>query len=148
MVARLPLNNLCIVQDPGSNLGGRMKIIETKNAPAAIGPYVQARLAGNLLFTSGQLGIDPQTGTFAGTEVAAQTKQALSNLEAILKEAGLNKASVIKVTIFMADMNDFSIVNDIYADFWGAHKPARSTVEVARLPLDGRIEMEAIAICD
>jgi 2-iminobutanoate/2-iminopropanoate deaminase len=124
-----------------------MKIIETKNAPAAIGPYVQARLAGNLLFTSGQLGIDPQTSAFSGADVASQTKQALSNLEAILKEAGLNKDNVIKVTIFMADMNDFSIVNDIYAHFWGAHKPARSTVEVARLPLDGKIEMEAIAVC-
>jgi len=123
-----------------------MKIIETNKAPAAIGPYVQARLAGGMLYTSGQIGLDPATGTFAGEDVAAQTHQALANLKAILDEAGVGKESVIKVTIFLADMGDFATVNQIYGDFWGTHKPARSTVEVARLPLDARIEMELIAL--
>lgn len=122
-----------------------MKIIETKNAPAAIGPYVQGRISNGFLFTSGQLGLVPGTGKFAGDGVGEQTRQALANLEAIIIEGGLTKASVVKVTIFLADMNDFAEVNKIYAEFWGDYKPARSTVEVARLPLDGRIEMEAIA---
>ncbi|PIE91143.1 MAG: hypothetical protein CR997_03210 [Acidobacteria bacterium] len=122
-----------------------MKIIATKNAPAAVGPYVQARVVNGFLFTSGQLGINPETGSFAGDDVASQTKQVLANLEALLKEAGVGKEAVIKVTIFLKDMNTFGEVNELYGQFFSDHLPARSTVEVARLPLDGLVEMEIIA---
>jgi len=122
-----------------------MKIINTKNAPAAVGPYVQARQSGNFLFTSGQVGLNPDTGAFAGEDVGAQATQVLANLEAVLVAAGAGKNSVIKVTIFLTDMGDFGVVNQIYGDFFGDHLPARSTVEVAGLPLNAKVEMEIIA---
>ncbi|CAM2008201.1 RidA family protein [Acanthopleuribacter pedis] len=123
--------------------------IHTDQAPAAIGPYVQARkvnLTGQLLFTSGQIALDPATGQLVGEgDVAAQTRLCLANLGAILKEAGASPAHVIKTTVFIKDMNDFGAINEIYADFFGNHKPARSCVEVARLPKDVLVEIEAIA---
>ena len=121
------------------------KIIYTKNAPDAVGPYVQARLAGNMLFASGQLGLIPETGTLP-EGVESQAKQALKNVEAILEEAGFAKEDVIKTTVYLADMNDFAAINAIYAEFFGEHKPARSCVQVARLPKDGLIEVEVTAV--
>ena len=120
-------------------------VINTNKAPAAIGPYSQAIRAGNMLCTSGQLGIDPATGELA-EGVQAQTEQSLRNIAAILEEAGFEKQDVIKTTVFIRDMNDFGAVNQIYSAFFGGHKPARSCVEVARLPKDGLVEIEVTAV--
>jgi 2-iminobutanoate/2-iminopropanoate deaminase len=122
-----------------------MDTIATDEAPQAIGPYSQAIRAGNLVFCSGQLGINPTSGQLAET-VEAQTQQALKNLTAVLKATGLSPANVTKTTIFLADMNDFKTVNTLYAEAFGAHKPARATVQVARLPLDARVEIDCIAV--
>lgn len=121
------------------------KIISTENAPAAIGPYVQGRQIGNLLFTSGQIPFDPASMTLVEGGIEAQTQKSLENLLAIVEEAGGTRESIVKATIFLKDMNDFGAVNGVYAKFFGDHKPARSCVEVARLPKDVGIEIEAIA---
>ncbi len=120
-------------------------IISTAKAPAAIGPYVQAARCGGLVVTSGQLPIDPATGAFP-EGIQAQTKQSLSNVKAILEEAGLGMSDILKTTVFLKDMNDFAAMNEVYASFFeeGAY-PARSAVEVARLPKDALVEIEAIA---
>ena len=120
------------------------RIIQSKNAPAAIGPYSQAIMAGGLLYTSGQLGLDPDTGALPET-IEEQTKQSLKNIQAILEEAGLQKTDVIKTVVFLKNMSDFAVVNGIYADFFGEHKPARSCVEVAQLPKGGLVEIEVVA---
>lgn len=118
--------------------------ISTDKAPAAIGPYAQAIRVGDLLFTSGQIPLLPD-GTLLGGDVRAQTEQVLSNLEAVLEAGGSSLAHVIKCTCFLADMNDFAAMNEIYGSFFSSEPPARSAVEVARLPKDVRIEIEAIA---
>ena len=120
-------------------------IIHTENAPAAVGPYSQAIRAGNLLFTSGQLGLVPETGTLP-EGVEAQAEQSLKNIDAILKASGYARTDVVKTTVFIKDMNDFAAVNKIYGSFFGDHRPARSCVEVARLPKDGLVEIEVVAI--
>ena len=120
------------------------RIIQSKNAPAAIGPYSQAIMAGGLLYTSGQLGLDPETGALPES-IEEQTKQSLKNIQAILEEAGLQKTDVIKTVVFLKNMSDFAVVNGIYADFFGDHKPARSCVEVVQLPKGGLIEIEVVA---
>ena len=120
------------------------KIIKSKNAPAAIGPYSQAIMAGDLLYTSGQLGLDPDTGDLAAG-IEEQTRQSLKNVQAILEEAGLQKTDVIKTVVFLKNMSDFAVVNGIYAEFFGDHKPARSCVEVAQLPKGGLVEIEVVA---
>ena len=120
-------------------------IIHTDSAPAAVGPYSQAIMAGNLLFTSGQLGLVPETGMLPES-VEAQAEQSLKNIGAILEASGFGTADVVKTTVFIRDMNDFAAVNRIYAAFFGDHKPARSCVEVARLPKDGLVEIEAVAV--
>jgi len=121
-----------------------MEIIATDQAPEAIGPYSQAVHSGDLVFCSGQLGIQPASGQLSDG-VAAQTQQALENLGAVLKAAGCGLSNVTKTSIFLADMNDFKTVNAVYAEAFGEHKPARATVEVARLPLDARVEIDCIA---
>lgn len=120
------------------------RIVQSKNAPAAIGPYSQAITAGNLLFTSGQLGLNPETGVLP-EDIEEQTKQSLKNVQAILEEAGFQKTDVIKTVVFLKNMSDFSAVNEIYAGFFGDHKPARSCVEVAQLPKGGLVEIEVVA---
>lgn len=119
-------------------------IIHTDYAPAAIGPYSQAIRIGNLLLTSGQLGLDPKNGNLPET-LEAQTKQALCNIDAILTEAGFARTDVVKTTVFIRNMENFGTVNGIYADFFGNHKPARSCVEVSALPKNGLVEIEVIA---
>lgn len=119
-------------------------VISTVKAPAAIGPYTQAIQTGDMLFTSGQLGLDPKTGSLPDG-IQAQTSQALANVNAILKEAGFTKENVVKTTVFLKDMTDFGAVNEIYADFFGDHKPARTCVEVTRLPKNGLVEIEIVA---
>lgn len=120
--------------------------ITSAKAPKAIGPYSQAIKTGNLLFISGQLGIDPNTGKFAGPDAAAQASQALQNLAAILAEAGLSCEDVVKTTVFLASMEDFGPVNEVYAKIFGSMPPARSCFAVGALPKNGKVEIEAIAV--
>lgn len=121
-----------------------MKIISTKKAPAAIGPYSQAIKVDNFLFCSGQIGIDPKTGQLVeGLE--NQVKQALENLKAVIKAAGFNLKNVVKTTLYLKNIVDFSCINKIYGSFFDDHKPARSTVEVSHLPKEALFEIEAIA---
>ncbi len=125
-------------------------IIYTKNAPEPIGPYSQAvKLSWEnqkILYTSGQVAIDPATGEFKGGNIKEQTKLVLENINSILREVNSNLKNVIKTTVFIKDMNDFSAMNEVYAEYFGDSKPARSTVEVARLPKDALVEIEVIAM--
>ncbi len=120
--------------------------ISTENAPGAIGPYSQAVKAGNLIFCSGQIPINPQTGEFVSEDVAEQTRQVLKNLSAVLEAAETSLTNVVKTTVFLADMNDFAAMNEVYAEFFNDNKPARATVQAARLPRDARVEIECIAL--
>ena len=122
------------------------EIISTENAPGAIGPYSQAVKAGNMVFCSGQIPIDTATGEFVSAEVAAQTEQVLKNLNAVLEAAGGSLNNVVKTTVFLADMNDFAAMNEVYARFFSDNKPARATVQAARLPKDARVEIDCIAV--
>ncbi|MCW8328423.1 RidA family protein [Photobacterium sp. SDRW27] len=122
-----------------------VETVNTDKAPAAVGPYVQAKKFGNMLYTSGQLPINPETGKMP-EEVAEQAKQSLANVEAIVNAAGLAKSDIVKATVFVKDLNDFGTVNEVYATFFGDNCPARSCVEVARLPLDAKVEIEVIAV--
>ena len=122
-----------------------MQYIHTDNAPAAIGPYSQAIKVGDMVFTSGQIALTPE-GEFLDGSVEVQAKQVLKNLSEVLKEAGSSMDKVIKTTIFLADMGDFAAINEIYAQAFGDHKPARSTVAVKTLPKNALIEIEAVAL--
>ncbi len=122
-----------------------METISTKNAPAAIGPYSQAIKVGNLIYTSGQIPIDPATGTLVAGGIKEQTRQSLLNVQAILKEAGISMSSVVKTTVFMADMNDFADMNAVYAEFFTEPYPARSAVTVKALPKGALVEIEVVA---
>ncbi len=123
------------------------KIIVTEKAPAAIGPYSQATSAADLVFVSGQLPIDPSTGNFAEGGIKAQTKQSLLNLKQILKSEGIALDGVLKTTVFLSDMNNFADMNAVYMEMFGGERyPARSAVEVSRLPKDALVEIEAIAV--
>ena len=123
-----------------------LQAVATKKAPGAIGPYSQAIKISNMLYTSGQLGMDPETGKILSGDIKVETKRALDNLVAILEEAGTSLEKVVKTTVFVKDMNDFAMVNEVYGEYFSEHKPARSCVEVARLPKDGNVEIEAIAL--
>lgn len=122
------------------------KVIATTNAPAAIGPYSQAIQVGNMLFASGQLGIDPATGNFVEGAIKEQTAQAFKNVKAILAEAGLDISDVVKTTVFLADMGDFGAMNEVYASQFEGAFPARSAVAVKTLPKNGLVEIEVIAV--
>ena len=121
------------------------KVISTSKAPAAIGPYIQAIQVGNLVFASGQIPIDPATGSFVEGGVKEQARQSLTNVKAILEEAGLTLDNVVKTTVFLADMNDFADVNAVYAEFFAEPYPARSAVAVKTLPKGALVEIEVIA---
>ena len=121
------------------------KVISTTKAPAAIGPYSQAIKVGNLVYTSGQIPIDPATGVFVAGGIKEQTRQSLFNVKAILEEAGLTMSDVVKTTVFMADMNDFADMNAVYAEFFAEPYPARSAVAVMTLPKGALVEIEVIA---
>ena len=121
------------------------QIIKTKGAPQAIGPYSQAVLVGGFVFASGQIPLDPQTGEFVAGGVAEQTEQVLRNLSAVLEAAGTGLDRVVKTTVFLADMNDFALMNEVYGRYFNEDAPARATVQAARLPRDARVEIEAIA---
>jgi 2-iminobutanoate/2-iminopropanoate deaminase len=120
------------------------KVIATTKAPSAIGPYSQAIQVGNLVYTSGQIPIDPATGTFVEGGIKAQTRQSLLNVQAILKEVGLTMDNVLKTTVFLADMNDFADMNAVYAEFFAEPYPARSAVAVKTLPKNALVEIEVV----
>ena len=124
----------------------KKEIITAQNAPAAVGPYSHAVKMGDIVMTSGQLGLIPETGELS-EGVEAQAEQALKNLQAVLAAAGCTMADVVKTVVFLADMNDFAKVNAIYAKYFTSEEPARSCVQVAKLPKGGLVEMEAVAIC-
>lgn len=121
------------------------EVINTTKAPAAIGPYSQAIKVGNLVYTSGQIPIDPTTGAFVEGGIKEQTRQSLANIKAILAEAGLNMSNVVKTTVFLADMNDFADMNAVYAEFFMEPYPARSAVAVKTLPKGALVEIEVVA---
>lgn len=122
-----------------------MQIVATTTAPQAIGPYSQAIIGGGLVWCSGQMGVDPTSGKFVGDDVQSQTRQALANVRAVLTAAGSGLEQVVKTTVFLADMADFAAMNAVYAEVFAGQAPARSTVQVARLPRDARVEIEAVA---
>ncbi len=120
--------------------------ITTEKAPGAIGPYSQAVKAGGMVFCSGQIPIDPATGEFVSDAVAEQTEQVLKNLGEVLKAAGSDFTSVVKTTVFLADMDDFAEMNEVYGRYFSSNKPARATVQAARLPRDAKVEIDCIAL--
>ena len=124
------------------------KVLATNNAPAAIGPYSQAIHADKFVFVSGQLPIDPTTGEFAGADIAAQTKQSLTNIKNILESDGLSMANVVKTTVLLKNISDFGAMNEVYATFFADAAPARAAFEVGKLPKDALIEIEAVAYKD
>jgi 2-iminobutanoate/2-iminopropanoate deaminase len=122
------------------------EVISTENAPGAIGPYSQAIKVSGTIFVSGQIPIDPATGEFVSHEVAEQTEQVFKNLIAVLQAAGASLEDVVKTTVFLADMNDFTVMNEIYGRYFDSNKPARATVQAARLPRDAKVEIDCIAV--
>lgn len=124
----------------------KKEVVVSKKAPEAIGPYSVGVIAGNLIFTAGQLGIDRATGEFVKGGIQEQTRMALMNVKSILEEAGTSLENVIKTTVFLKDMDEFALMNEVYATFFTENPPARSAVQVARLPKDGAVEIEAVAI--
>lgn len=123
----------------------KKKTIYTQNAPAPIGPYSQAIEANSFIFTAGQIPLDPVTGQLVQGDIKEQVRQALANLRAILESEGLTLNNIVKTTVYLKDMNEFAAMNDVYSEFFGESKPARTTVEVSRLPRDVKVEIEAIA---
>ena len=123
-----------------------MKVVQTSNAPAAVGPYSQGMEANGFYFFAGQIALTVEGKFLDEADVVTQVKQVLKNIDALLTSQGLTKESVVKTTMFLDDMNDFSAVNVIYAEYFGDHKPARSTIEVAKLPLNAKVEIEVIAV--
>jgi 2-iminobutanoate/2-iminopropanoate deaminase len=123
------------------------KVIATEKAPAAIGPYSQGVRCGDMVFVSGQLPIDPATGVFAGEDIISQTRQALTNIQSILERDGLTMSNIVKTTVLLKNISDFSAMNEVYATFFEGEYPARAAFEVAALPKDSLIEIEAVAYC-
>lgn len=122
------------------------KAIASNAAPAAIGPYSQAIQAGQTVYVSGQLPIDPATGAFAGPDIASQTRQSLTNIKAVLAEAGMTMADVVKTTVLLADIKDFGAMNEVYAEFFAEPYPARAAFQVAALPKSAKVEIECVAV--
>ncbi len=122
------------------------KAVSTQSAPAAIGPYSQAIQAGSTVYVSGQLPIDPALGVFPGEDITAQTRQSLLNIQAILTEAGMTMANVVKTTVLLADIADFSAMNEVYSTFFSAPYPARAAFQAAALPKGAKVEIEAVAV--
>ena len=122
------------------------RFVHTEEAPEPVGPYAQAVQTGQLLFVSGQVGLEPETSAITAQDVEAQTERVLRNVAAVIAAAGGSPQQIVKTTIFLTDMDEFARVNGVYAKFFGEHRPARSTVEVSRLPLGAKVEIEAIAV--
>ena len=124
----------------------QIKRVETANAPAAIGPYSQGIIANGFVYTAGQIPLDPATGELVQGDIATQTKRVMESLKAILEQAGASLQTVVKTTVFLKSMDDFAAMNTVYAEYFGDHKPARSTVQAAKLPRDVNVEIEAVAV--
>jgi 2-iminobutanoate/2-iminopropanoate deaminase len=122
-----------------------LRVVSTPDAPAAIGPYSQAIVSGDWIFTSGQIPLDPKTGALQAEGIVAQTHQVLKNLSAVLAAAGGDLGSVVRTTVFLADIADFAAMNEVYAGYFGEHHPARTTVQAAALPRSVRVEIDAVA---
>ncbi len=129
---------------PSQQSGEDFQVVETAAAPAAIGPYSQAVCAGGFLFSSGQIALRPD-GSFVQEDAVAQAKQVLANLDAVLQAAGCTRQDVVKVQVFLLDLQDFAPINEVYADWFGDHQPARACLQVARLPKDAAVEMDLVA---
>ncbi len=123
-----------------------MQVVHTDNAPQAIGPYSQAMIVGDFVFTAGQIALDPDTGDVAAEDITGQTDRVLANLAAVLEAAGSSLSRVVKTTVYLADMGEFAAMNSVYAKHFGDHKPARSAVQAAALPKYVRVEIDAIAM--
>lgn len=123
-----------------------LELLATKKAPGAVGPYSQGVKAGNMIFTSGQLAIDPKSGELLTGDIQKQARMSLDNVKAVLEAGGATMEDVVKVTVFVEDVSKFSLINEVYGEYFSKHKPARSLVEVAKLPLNAEIEIEAIAV--
>ena len=123
------------------------RIIQTEQAPAAIGPYSQAIRIGDFLYTSGQIALDPESGIFLSGEIEEETEQTLKNISAILQAGGVNFENVIKTTVYLSDLNDFTRMNQVYEKYFSKNKPARACVQVAALPKGAKVEIDAIATC-
>jgi 2-iminobutanoate/2-iminopropanoate deaminase len=123
-----------------------MKTVHTEHAPQAIGPYVQATVGGGFVWCSGQVAIVPATGKMLVGDVQAETRQALTNLAAVLDAAGSSLENVLRCTVYLKDMDDFKAMNEVYGTFFSAHKPARAAIEIARLPLDAAVEISCVAL--
>ena len=126
--------------------GKHLGVVGTDQAPKAIGPYSQAIVAGDTIYTAGQVALDPKTGELVGKTTAEQAEQVMKNLAAVLEAAGSSLQNVVKTTVYLADLADFAVMNEVYAKHFGSHKPARSTVQAARLPKDARVEIDAVAV--
>ncbi len=137
---------LLLISGVISTMTAQKTVVATSHAPKAIGPYSQAVIAGNMIFLSGQLGIDPATGNFVAGGVKEQTDQVLKNLAAVLAEGGCAMSDVVSCTVFLKSMNDFPAMNEVYAKYFPNDAPSRATVEVARLPKDGLVEISCIAV--
>lgn len=124
---------------------GQLEEVRTEDAPQAIGPYSQGIICNGMVYTAGQIPLDPRTKEIVGAAIGEQTEQVMKNLRAILTAAGASLGSVVKTTVFLSDMNDFGEMNEVYARAFGSHKPARSTVQAGRLPKDVKVEIEAVA---
>ncbi|MFQ5341007.1 MAG: RidA family protein [Anaerolineae bacterium] len=124
------------------------EVIRTDHAPVPVGPYSQAIRVDNSVFTAGQIGLDPATGKLVDGGIQSQTRQVLQNLSAVLEAAGTSLEHVVKTTVFLSDLDDFGEMNEVYAEFFADHPPARSAIQAARLPLDALIEIEAVAIVE
>ena len=124
----------------------KIQAVQSNAAPAAIGPYSQAILAGETIYVSGQLPIDPATGNFAGEGIAEQTRQSLTNIQAILAQAGMTMANVVKTTVLLSDIAEFGAMNEVYAQFFAAPYPARAAFQVAALPRGAKVEIECVAV--
>ena len=122
------------------------EIVSTDKAPGAIGPYSQAIKTGGMVYCSGQIPIDPETGEFVSSDISEQTEQVLKNLTAVLEAGGTSLGNVVKTTVFLADMSDFAAMNEVYGRYFNDNKPARATVQAARLPRDAKVEIECIAV--
>jgi len=125
-----------------------LRRIDIKNAPAAIGPYSQAIITGNMVFTAGQIPLDPESMEVVGEDIVEQTHRSLKNLQAILEAAGASFDTVVKTTVYLEDMSEFAAMNEVYASYFTNNKPARSTVQAARLPKNVKVEIDAIAMID
>ncbi len=147
MIIKLLIDNFIIAKNnrKGEDIMGKT-VISTKNAPAAIGPYSQGVDGNGIVFVSGQLPVKPETGEFAGEDISSQAEQSLKNVQAILGEAGLTLAHVVKATVYLKDIGDFAAMNEVYARYFTGDCPARSAVQVAALPKGALVEIEAIAV--